>query len=240
MKITYLITTYNRDQCLQEHFELMKKQTKKPDQVIVCDDGSTDRTEKIAKKYKAEYYNTGNTDKNTCAKSRNNGIKNATGDGIVMVDVDCLPHSRLIEMYLQNHKKNQVQIGYRSSLKDYLNIDLKEFKVESGKMREYNRMRDNITSGMFTSGNAFMETKIAKTKANDGSIGYDERFEGYGYEDSEFAIRLGRKGYQFVWNKHAIIWHANPSYTTQQEPKRKKREMLRNKELLNYIINEEN
>ena len=52
MKISICLCTYNASKYLTEQLESLKKQTVKADEIIVCDDGSTDNTIEILNKYK--------------------------------------------------------------------------------------------------------------------------------------------------------------------------------------------
>lgn len=229
MKVSYIITTFQRKEALKRHFGLIEKQTIKPDEVLVCDDGSTDGTKELTKKRSYRYFNTGKTDTFNAAESRNNGIRNAKHDIIIMTDVDCLPHPRLIEEYVKNFNQNEIQIGYRSSREEYLGVDPDNFEVEEGKMKIYESRNTKIPYGMFTSGNACMRREASQ-------IMYNEKFTGYGYEDSEFAYRLHQEGYYFIWNKKSIIYHMHPSSTFQIEPKRKEEERKKNHKLLLKLI----
>lgn len=52
MKISIALCTYNGSKYLIEQLESLKNQTVKADEIIVCDDGSTDNTKEILNKYK--------------------------------------------------------------------------------------------------------------------------------------------------------------------------------------------
>ena len=53
--IDILLSTYNGEKYIEELLESLDNQTYKNFNVIVRDDGSTDRTLEIIKKYKAEF-----------------------------------------------------------------------------------------------------------------------------------------------------------------------------------------
>lgn len=52
MRISIALCTYNGEQYLQEQLDSILKQTRLPDEVIVCDDRSSDRTWDILRKFK--------------------------------------------------------------------------------------------------------------------------------------------------------------------------------------------
>jgi len=87
MKISVIIPTFNRLDLLKRAIESVLNQSIKPYDIIVVDDGSTDDTsEMIQQKYKSinliQQKNSG------VSAARNNGIKNAQGDWIALLDSD--------------------------------------------------------------------------------------------------------------------------------------------------------
>ena len=87
MKISVIIPTFNRLDLLKRAIDSVLNQSIKPYDIIVVDDGSTDGTsEMIQHKYKSinliQQKNSG------VSAARNNGIKNAQGDWIALLDSD--------------------------------------------------------------------------------------------------------------------------------------------------------
>ena len=87
MKISVIIPTFNRLDLLKRAIDSVLNQSIKPYDIIVVDDGSTDDTsEMIQHKYKSinliQQKNSG------VSAARNNGIKNAQGDWIALLDSD--------------------------------------------------------------------------------------------------------------------------------------------------------
>jgi glycosyltransferase involved in cell wall biosynthesis len=110
--VSVIIPTYNRSSyiicCLQSVYD----QTYRPIEVLVVDDGSTDNTLHLVKKFKAvketsDFVVKIIEQKNAGAPSaRNNGIKNTTGEYIQFLDSDdlLLPHK--IESQMEVFKSN--------------------------------------------------------------------------------------------------------------------------------------
>ena len=87
MKISVIIPTFNRIDLLKRAIDSVINQSIKPYDIIVVDDGSTDGTsDMIQQKYKSikliQQKNSG------VSVARNNGIKNAQGDWIALLDSD--------------------------------------------------------------------------------------------------------------------------------------------------------
>lgn len=88
--ISIIIPTYNRANDLDRCLNSLQNQTYKNFEVLVCDDGSTDYTEDIVKKYnsllKIQYIKDENF--GGPARPRNNGLKKAKGEIIAFLDSD--------------------------------------------------------------------------------------------------------------------------------------------------------
>jgi glycosyltransferase involved in cell wall biosynthesis len=241
MLVSYIIATWNRRNTLKRHLEFLMEQTW-PEwfEVIVCDDGSTDGTQEMlaglknTTKYTIQWQETFNLDRACPAQSRNNGIRAAKGGIIIMVDDDCLPHRNLIESYVANFRPNEVQVGYRSNHQIYLDMVL-PVPIEEGTMTTWWEDWQVGKFGHFTTNCCAMSPRAARIPAKDGSLGFDERFVGYGHEDTEFAHRLKTFGFSLVFNPNAVVWHVNPSLTPQQENEWKEAAKGESKRLMDRI-----
>ena len=88
MKITVIIPAYNGEKYIAQCIENMLCQTHKDLEIIVVNDGSTDRTAEIAARYTAVKLI--NQKNQGLSVARNSGIDAATGDYIHFMDVDDL------------------------------------------------------------------------------------------------------------------------------------------------------
>jgi glycosyltransferase involved in cell wall biosynthesis len=84
--ISVVIPCYNAEPFLAEALESVMKQTRPVDEVLVVNDGSTDRSAEIARSYGAEVISIGRNSGNAAA--RNAGIQSARGDLIAWLDAD--------------------------------------------------------------------------------------------------------------------------------------------------------
>jgi glycosyltransferase involved in cell wall biosynthesis len=89
MRISVVIAAYNAAGLLEETLGSVAAQTRRPDEVIVVDDGSTDDTAKRAAISGVRVISTPNRG---VSAARNTGIAAASGDWIAMLDADDLWH----------------------------------------------------------------------------------------------------------------------------------------------------
>jgi glycosyltransferase involved in cell wall biosynthesis len=85
--VSVIITTYNRRHFLREATTSVLSQTRRADEVIVVDDGSTDGSEETVADLPVRYVRTEN---GGVSSARNHGIALARGDYIAFLDVDDL------------------------------------------------------------------------------------------------------------------------------------------------------
>ncbi len=86
--ISIIVPIYNAEKYIQICLDSLINQTKKELEFILINDGSTDNTEKIIKKYKdsrIKYYNNKNQG---IGKTRNFGVEKSTGKYLLFVDSD--------------------------------------------------------------------------------------------------------------------------------------------------------
>lgn len=90
-KVSVIIPTHNREKYIERAVKSVLRQTYKDYELIVVDDGSTDKTKKIVKKYvkrhpkKVRYIY---QDNRGPSAARNTGIRNAQGKYITFLDSD--------------------------------------------------------------------------------------------------------------------------------------------------------
>lgn len=85
MDISVVIPLYNQGQYLSDCLNSVLNQTVKPKEIIVVNDGSTDDSLEIARKFPVKVINQVNKG---LPSARNTGIMNATGEYIAFLDAD--------------------------------------------------------------------------------------------------------------------------------------------------------
>ncbi len=127
MKISFVTTVYNEEKTVGVLLDSLFKQTKMPDETIIVDAGSSDKTLSIlsgftseesrslprhhprweSKKVKLKIFIKPNF---TIAQGRNYGIRKATGDVIIMTDAGCVAHRDWLEKITEPFKSQGADI----------------------------------------------------------------------------------------------------------------------------------
>ena len=215
-----VIPTYNRKEVLRRSLHALFNQTVSPEdyEIIVVDDGSTDRTgemiESLTPPCKLNYLNLG---KIGMAPARNQGVKNAGGEVILFLDSDSLATKTLLEDHLSLHKRNDKIIAQGPII---ITPDFEMLSLKWGLLDIYRNIRD-LHPGPFPTGNASVRKDHILT------VGlFDEDFTGYGWGDFELGRRLIKLGVK-VKRRYlkAIVYHY------QQEFNPGKFEWIRHKQI---------
>ncbi|MGE9892327.1 glycosyltransferase family 2 protein [Lachnospiraceae bacterium SGI.240] len=103
MKISIVIPVFNVEKYIGECLESVINQTRKPDEVIIVDDSSTDDSAEICKSYieKADYIKlVTNSERGGVSRARNKGIDLAKGEYVLFVDGDDVLSKYYVEKML--------------------------------------------------------------------------------------------------------------------------------------------
>jgi glycosyltransferase involved in cell wall biosynthesis len=119
MKISVALCTYNGDLFLKKQIDSILNQTLKVDEIVVCDDGSTDDTISILKKYEEIYPELFKIYQNEVNLRSNKNFEKAislcTGDYIFLSDQDDLWQNDKVEKTLELFKNNPTAEGVFSN-----------------------------------------------------------------------------------------------------------------------------
>jgi glycosyltransferase involved in cell wall biosynthesis len=225
-----VVTTYNRPSELGRVLGALLIQSKLPHEVIVADDGSGPETGELLREFASgapfPVVHSWQDDKGfRAARSRNLAVRKSTGDYIIFLDGDCVVERTFIEDHLRLAERGCFVQGKRV---------LVSRKASEGFGPELANSRGRLLllalSGRISNSHHIM--RLPAFPASRGSSmrgiktcnmgvfredlfavnGFDEAFEGWGREDSEFASRLYRLG--LMRKDHPFmavcfhLWHA--------------------------------
>ena len=121
--ITVIINVYNGEKFINKCLDCIINQTYKNLEILIINDGSTDNTLNIMKKYKDKRIRVISTENKGLSLSRNVGIDNALGEYLYFIDVDDFIELDTIEYLYNMCKRTNTLISTCRSLqvKDFNN-----------------------------------------------------------------------------------------------------------------------
>jgi glycosyltransferase involved in cell wall biosynthesis len=210
MRVSLIITTYNRPDALLLVLRSIERQITLPYEVIIADDGSTNDTKEVVTSFQEKsdilVIHSWQEDSGfRAAKSRNKAISKSNGDYIVLVDGDMILHPEFINDHINNAQPGYFAQGSRVLLtqdktKQALNQQKINFSLLSnGLQNRKNAIHSNSLSRLFSNKKNTMRgiksCNLAFFKQDCISVnGFNNEFEGWGREDSEFIMRLLNSG----------------------------------------------
>ncbi|MBM3573399.1 MAG: glycosyltransferase family 2 protein, partial [Alphaproteobacteria bacterium] len=114
MKVSVYVPCYNGERYIGIAITSLLTQERKPDEIIVVDDGSTDASAEIAAAYPVRLIR---HDKNLgLAAARNTAVKAATGDIVASIDADCFATPDWLKHMVRMLEKNPKLVGIGGQL----------------------------------------------------------------------------------------------------------------------------
>lgn len=211
--VSLIITTYNRPDALGLVLKSLGLQNYSVDQVIVADDGSMLETTEIINHWRDRLPITHvrqGDDGFRAARIRNLALLKASGEYVVMIDGDCLMPPNFISNHLSLAKENTMVSGGRYLYsKDFTASLLKTAEAQMfnvfqnakfktlplGSLRDWHRRSWKIVRTC----NLGLWRKDAVAVG-----GLDERYIGWGREDSDFVIRLLNSGIRIRSGRYSV------------------------------------
>ena len=192
-EISIIIPTYNEEEDISKCIGSLKNQSFKDFEIIIVDDGSTDKTIEIAKKNKIKVLKQNHSGPGL---ARNLGVKNAEGEIIILVDADMTFEKDYLKNLIQpitEDKKGDI-IGTTHELEIVKNTD-NVWSALWGKVRVSKETAKNV--------------KIFRAIRKDKFIGFGGFDQKYGYADDQtFWFKYKIKP---VVAENTICYHRNPS-----------------------------
>lgn len=163
------------------------------------DDGSTDQTAEIARRFPVTYHYQENQGP---AAARNAGVFLAKGDLIFFTDADCVPDPNWLEEMAAPFARPDVSAvkgAYRTEQKGliarFAQVEFEE-RFSMLEQRESIDMVDTYSAGF--------RKEIFLTLG-----GFDTHFPNADNEDTEFSYRMAIWGYTMVFTPRALVRHLN-------------------------------
>ena len=203
IEFSVVVPVYNSERTLGFCLEALSIQTlpRERFEVIVVDDGSTDRTSKIARQFDVRYMFQKNRGP---ASARNLGADAAAGSLILFTDSDCVPCPNWLEEMVQPFTDLQV-VAAKGSYRTRQTELVARFAQMEFEDR-YDMLKKNAGIDMIDTYSAAFRKEVFKRMG-----GFDSRFPKANNEDTELSYRLDTAGCKMVFNPKAVVFHTHPS-----------------------------
>jgi glycosyltransferase involved in cell wall biosynthesis len=248
-RISVILSTYNRPDALEMVLRSLEAQTSDDFEVIVADDGSQEDTRKMIERVQSEsrlnLKQVWHEDEGfRAAAIRNKAVAASQGDYLVFLDGDCMVFPDFLSEHLRLKESKRFTTGNRVLLnrtltEEILNKKLPlhqwtyfqwfaaRFKGETNRLLPLLRLplgflrkiNPRKWHGVKTCNLGMWRQDFFDVN------GFDESYQGWGYEDSDLVIRIMNKGVFRLEGRFAIpvihLWHPlNQSSSTEENLQR--------------------
>ena len=212
MRCSLILTTYNWTDALALSLTSALKQSHIPDEIIIADDGSSDETKKLIEKFALTspipIIHAWQEDEGfRLSKSRNEAIKKSTSEYVIVSDGDMILHPHFIKDHLRCAQKGVYVQGSRVLMDETLSQEV----IKNGMFEKPSFFSKHIRNRKNALYMPFLSKRICRREITElkrirgcnfalfkediESInGFNEEFNSWGREDSEFVQRLFNAG----------------------------------------------
>jgi len=226
-----ITTTYNWPEALEAVLKSVARQRLMPREVVIADDGSGPATretiDRIGKDFPCPIKHIWHEDNGyQAAMIRNKAVAAAEGDYLIFLDSDCILRPDFVFQHLRLGRPSHFVAGNRILLSESYSsevlaqgIDLASKSPFSFSREQVNRRWSMLPLPMGPLRHVLPNT-WKNVKACNMSMfredfvrvnGFEERFEGWGYEDSDLIVRLLNTGSRRISGRFATtvyhLWH---------------------------------
>jgi len=215
-RISAVVTSYNRPDFLRRVLLSFARQTRLVDELVITDDGSSvDVPAALADilpelPFKVVFVSQPHQDFRA-AKSRNNGIREASGDYLVFADQDIVFAPTYVETFVAHARRGQFLVGYPVRLTEVETTRVTDALIRAGRVtdlvpeagrrkvrsqyRKERRYAVLHALHLRPFGPKLRSCVFGAWRADLLSVnGFDEQYQGWGYEDDDLGHRLHRAG----------------------------------------------
>lgn len=194
--VSVVVPAYNAESTIADCITaLINQDFPEPFEVLVIDDGSTDRTADLAQGVGARVLR---RTRGRPAAARNTGINAAQGDIICFTDADCIPRADWLREITAPFSDPSVAAckGSYATRQPQLVARFVQFEYED----KYDLLRKQESIDFIDTYSAAYRRRVLLDNG-----GFDERFDYL--EDQELSFRLAERGSRMVFQEPAIVEH---------------------------------
>lgn len=197
-KVSLYIPCLNGGRYLDETLRAVFKQTYPIEEVIVIDGGSRDGSRETASSYPVRLLKQEDYGKKGLAIARNIAIKEARGEFIASVNVDCAPEPTWLERLMSNFDDNKVA-GVSGDCREWYTNTLADKWRAVHMYQGYGSKKLYNPPILFGTNHVFRRSALL-------SVGLYYECHTFG-EDINISSKLKRAGYKTIYDPEGIVWH---------------------------------
>jgi glycosyltransferase involved in cell wall biosynthesis len=200
--ISVIIITHNRAALLTQCLESLQGQIKRPDEIIIIDNNSTDNIRAVIRRYQRHLpIHTFSYSRSSYPELYNTGVQHAKNAFIVFFDDDCVASSSYIHAVkhaLARHPNAIIQgmtysipkgNMYADIMGDHYANWLKIMRIGKSNLRVFDNKNAALSKRLFITQRCF-STSMSR-----------------GSEDIEFGLRVRRHNITIVFDRRCIAYH---------------------------------
>jgi glycosyltransferase involved in cell wall biosynthesis len=201
MGLTVYIPCFNVERYIESSIRCLLNQTRPPDEILIIDDGCSDRTLEIASRFPVRVIRHGRN--RGLAAARNTAFANATHEFVGAIDADVFAESSWLEHLLRHLSDERVAGTGGRLIEQFRDSPADEWRFlhlcqDLGEERIDIEWPSHKRLGGF--GTIMRKTAVIAVG------GYDESYR-TNYEDVDICERLLRAGYKLVFEPLAVSHH---------------------------------
>ena len=205
--ISIIIPAYNCEETIVRCVDSILRLTWGNKEIIIIDDGSTDATPDILKRYGGviRIIRTPNAGP---SRARNTGVREATGEFIAFTDSDCIvAEDWLDELFKGFISEKTAGVGgdQKSPADDTpFGKNIHAFMKSVGFVADYLKIQDKLIR---TRHNPTCNVMYRREVLLEAGL-FDEAL--WPGEDVDIDLKITRLGYELYYNPRAVVWHYRP------------------------------
>ncbi|MDM7987652.1 MAG: glycosyltransferase [Smithella sp.] len=202
-KVSVIIPLYNAEKYIEDALLSVLNQTYKNIETIIVDDGSTDHSLTIARKYESETVKIYTQPNAGACRARNFAFEKSTGDYIQYLDADDILAPNKIETQvniLEAYGSDAVTwCGHTRNYEDFK----KGLYIDQGINRDYSNPVELFVDNFNGKGNIITLCWLTPRQLIEQSDSWDERLTKS--QDGEFFIRVALKCKKIIFSKDTTV-----------------------------------
>ena len=244
-RASIIVTTYQRPLALARVLHALMRQTVRPEEIVIADDGSTEDTATLVREWQQRMpvpvRHVWQEDRGfRAAAARNRAVAASSGNYLVFLDGDCLVFADFVARHRALAEPGKLVMGSRilcdpsltdaieAGTTDPLNWTRREWRQarRSGGVNRlfpllrvpgqaWRCLRPKRWQGVRTFNLAVWRDDFVRVN------GFDETFQGWGHEDADLAVRLMHAGIRRKEGQFALpvlhLWHRESSRQLEPE-----------------------